>query len=420
MLASGQLFFALKGPNFNGNAYAVQALEKGARAVVVEEPIGLDTPKVVQVPDALLALQSLAHWHRQVLNLNVLAITGSNGKTTTKELCQRVLAATGKPIWATPGNFNNHIGLPLSVLGAIDKGQTVVLEMGDNQPGDIAELAAIAEPDAALITNIGLDHLGGYDSLEANAAGKLELFQAMPPRKVLIVNEDDEYLAPYSQSVHHFVLRYSAQNPVTEVYGQVVENRLEGIRVSVSVNGEPPQTVQTQLPGRYNLHNVLAAVAVGRWAGVPLANALEAIAAYRPANNRSQLVQLPGGSTLLLDAYNANPSSVIPALESLHEATQGSTVGVVLADMLELGTESSRLHSQVGQKLAELQFPYILLIGPEYKAVAETLSQHLPNVCWAPTTAQAKQAFEALVPVCQYLLIKGSRAFALEGLLQRE
>jgi UDP-N-acetylmuramoyl-tripeptide--D-alanyl-D-alanine ligase len=411
----GQVFFALKGCNFDGNAYAAQALAGGAAAAVVDDPVLANQAGMYWVPDVLTALQDLAHAVRLQAKVPVLAITGSNGKTTTKALIAEVLSGW-QPALVTPGNFNNHIGLPLTVLQWQPQHTFMVLEMGDNHPGEIAALCRIAAPTAGLITNVGLDHLEGYGTFEANVATKCELFDYLQAQHgTLLVNVADPHLAAYARHLGALTYGPGGRWQVQ----QVIPNGTQGTKLTVlDTHTQAALALETVLLGHHNVENVLACVVACTYLGVPAAAIQEGISRYRPTQNRSQLLHWEG-RTLLLDAYNANPSSMEAAIRTIFEMANGAVL-LVLGDMLELGSYAAQAHTELGQYIAAQSAasgkPYFaLLVGPEMAAAAATL----PADCraWVPDTAAAQPVFEALLAHHGFVLLKGSRGIALERLL---
>lgn len=408
-LRPGELFFALRGPNFDGNQYAAQALEKGAAAVVVDADLPSADARYLRVENTLAALQQLAAHHRRQWGGPVLGITGSNGKTTTRALVASVLAQEFN-VYATPGNRNNHIGVPLSVLELTPAHTFAVLELGDNQPGDIAELCAIAQPDYGLITNVGLDHLAGYPDQAANVATKLELFTYVVENgKAIFVNADDEAIAPYVSNDTVEALSFGQENPRALVLGQLEMNRLDGLQFKVTGG----RSFTAPLYGAYNLPNLLAAVCVGRYFVVDDDAIQAGLNAFTPIDNRSAVVRI-GPWTVIQDAYNANPSSLLPALQNVADVAPG-TWGVVLGDMLELGDESAKHHRAVGQLLNKLQPSVAVFIGPEMQPAYNAYTGAHGH--WFPDAAHALPTLAELVAATETLLFKGSRGVKLETLI---
>ena len=305
-LKSGELFFALTGPNFNGNEFAKQALDKGAIAVIIDEGISITDKRVIRVENTLKSLQMLSNEHRKILGTSIIALTGSNGKTTTKELIHSVLSTTFNTL-ATRGNLNNHIGVPLSLLSLKENTEIGVIEMGANQPGEIALLANIVQPNAGLITNFGKAHLEGFGSLEGVIKAKSELYDYLKnTNRLIFANADDPII----------MAKLKDQDPVTYGTGttaRVLANfPVEKDSITIEID---ELKIQTQLSGGYNRYNILAAYAIGRHFGVSPQNAKSALESFIPNHNRSQIVRKKD-LHITLDAYNANPTSMYAALDS--------------------------------------------------------------------------------------------------------
>lgn len=401
-LSSGCLFFALKGPNFDANQMAETALDQGAALAVIDsETVFAESKRPDQlflVSDVLATLQDLSTLHRQSLNTPILAIGGSNGKTTTKELVYRVLSKKYNTI-ATQGNLNNHIGVPLSLLQLTADTEMAVIELGTNQPGDIKELVEICEPDFGLITNIGKEHLEGFGSLEGVAREESELFLYLQKEHGLaFVNLDDPWLEQMAERLSR-VVSFGTKEEAT-VYGKLLQSQ-PGVQLEMD-NGF---ISDSHLPGAFNQYNMLAAWAVGRHFKVEDYLIAEAIREYVPGNNRSQW-KVASGYNFLLDCYNANPSSMELAIRSIAE-NQGEKF-LILGDMLELGSFAPQEHQAILGLLAELQLKNVILIGPEFKAL---------NAAY-PSFEKAEEAAEYLKAnapaTASLILLKGSRGIAVE------
>ena len=405
-LLDGGMFFALRGPNFNANGFARKALDQGCRYAVVDDARVAGDERFLLVPDVLRALQELGRHHRRQFNMPVIAITGTNGKTTTKELVHAVLNAHA-PTLATIGNFNNHIGVPLTLLRITRDHHFAVIEMGANHVGDIAELASIAEPTYGLITNIGKAHLEGFGSYEGVVKAKSELYDCIRTRGgKLFVHADDDLLLRKSDGVERLTYGTSVNADVT---GHLL---VDGpfLECMFTTNDGGEHRVHTQLIGNYNLPNVLAAVCIGSEFGVPAKTIVDALEAYAPGNNRSQFKD-SGRNHLILDAYNANPSSMQVALRNFAAMQGGKSKLAILGDMLELGAESEDEHNAVVALLTELQLK-AWLIGPEFgKTGHGTVHLRFKNSEEALTHAQDDP------PSGQLILVKGSRGIKLETLV---
>ncbi len=414
-LPAGALFFALNGTR-RGADFAAAALAAGAAHAVVDDAAlaATDPTRYTVVPDPLTALQALARYHRQQFRGPLIALTGSNGKTTTKELLAGVLGRRFRTL-ATAGNFNNHIGVPLTLL-RLDPAhhEVAVVEMGANHPHEIAALAAIAEPTHGLITNIGKAHLEGFGGTQAHIArAKGELFDYLTATGgTVFLNTADAWLAPWAGRL-----------PTAQHYPAPA--RLVGadpfVVLTLNDNAPAAAPVRTQLSGAYNFENMAAAAAVGRFFGVSEADIGAALAAYAPTNNRSELAYRPAtGNHLLLDAYNANPSSMAAAvrhfatLPATDEAGQPLPKLLILGDMLELGAESGPEHQALGALLAEVGFEEVVLVGPEMAAATATC----PAARHFGTKAEAAAWLVAAPPRQRRVLLKGSRGIGLETLVE--
>ncbi|MBS1580807.1 MAG: UDP-N-acetylmuramoyl-tripeptide--D-alanyl-D-alanine ligase [Bacteroidetes bacterium] len=402
-LVPGGMFFALKGPSFDANAFAAQALDGGCACVVVDAPGVVRDERYLLVPDVLAALQDLARHHRRTFAQPVIAITGTNGKTTTKELVHAVLGAD-RPVLATAGNLNNHIGVPLTLLRLTPAHRIAVIEMGANKPGDIAELCAIAEPTHGLITNIGRAHLEGFGSYEGVIATKTELYADLRKRHgTAFVHADDPLLMDRSMGLRR--VTYAATAPADTNGGTADHGPFLGVRFT-GAQGGGPHTAHTQLIGAYNLPNALAAICIGQHFGVPDATIVRALEGYRPGNSRSQFLDT-GRNHVVLDAYNANPSSMKAALENFAGIRTDRPKLAILGDMLELGAESAAEHQRIVDLLGTLGLE-AMLVGPEFQRTSgDGPTRH--------ASAQAAlAALEQQRPEGRLLLVKGSRGIKLE------
>jgi UDP-N-acetylmuramoyl-tripeptide--D-alanyl-D-alanine ligase len=406
-IKKGDLFFALKGPNFNANTFAEQALSIGAAYAVVDDPACVVNERCLLTADVLEALQSLALHHRRQLNIPVIGITGSNGKTTTKELMHAVLSQKFNTL-ATKGNLNNHIGVPMTLLLANASHEIAIIEMGANHIGEIRDLCLLCHPDYGLITSIGKAHLEGFGSFEGVIKAKSELYEYIRKNKGrLFVSSDNDLLMGLASD--------TSRTGYGTKPGSLVKGKISGMTPFLSVSwqqeGEPLHTIQTQLIGAYNFDNILAAICVGVYFGVDSASINSAIAGYTPENNRSQLIHT-SKNELILDAYNANPTSLTAAIENF-SGLEGNSKVVIVGDMLELGSGSADEHSAILRLLETKKFAQVILIGPEFKKALGTIkAKHFLN-------ASEAQAWLTKNPVSQSLvLIKGSRGMKLETLVE--
>lgn len=402
---AGSMFFALKGASFNGNAFAARALEQGCACAVVDEaacvPPGDD--RYVLVPDALQALQQLAAWHRNRLGVPVLQITGTNGKTTTKELVAAVLARRFRVLF-TQGNLNNHIGVPRTLLRLTAEHELAVIETGANHPGEIAFLTDIVNPDYGLITNVGRAHLEGFGSFEGVKRTKGELYDYLRTKgATAFLHADDADLCRMAQGLNTLAYGTDGKGKLLTVEGQEVAGGVF-LQFRWRAAGGEWHDVRTQLVGAYNLPNALAAVAVGMHFGVEAAQIDEALEAYTPGNSRSQFVDT-GHNRLIVDAYNANPTSMTVALENFARMQVAHKM-VILGDMRELGTDSATEHQRVVDLLVSLGLEQVWLVGSRF---AE--ARH-PFRCFADVEEVKRALAEAPLQDAT-ILIKGSNGTRL-------
>ena len=406
----GEIFFALRGENFDGNDYAPGALEAGAAWAVVNEDAPLPADgRLIRVPDPFAALRDLAVWHRTHVRggaLPVLGLTGTNGKTTTKNLIAAVLAKKYR-VTATQGNLNNDIGVPLSLLRITPETEIAVIEMGANHPDDIAKLVQVSRPDYGLITNVGRAHLLGFGSFEGVKAAKGELYKWLGGRRgsLIFLNEDDADLREMAAAQPCHVFGYGLDYQGAEVLPATPQEPFLRLRLGGEV-------VRTQLVGAYNAANVLAALSVGEYFGVPRRDAWAAVAEYAPDNNRSQMVRT-ARNTLIVDAYNANPSSMRAALDNFRHIEADARLAL-LGDMRELGAESPAEHEKVILRLRENGIP-ACLVGEEFRKALDMLGGG--DEKWFPDSgALAAHLAERPVQGC-VVLIKGSRGIRMERVL---
>jgi UDP-N-acetylmuramoyl-tripeptide--D-alanyl-D-alanine ligase len=404
-LLPGGMFFALKGPNFDANAFAAKALEAGCTFAVVDDPAAATDPRCLLVPDVLKALQQLALHHRRTFTIPVIGITGTNGKTTTKELVLAVLS-DDRTTLATEGNLNNHIGVPLTLLRIAREHRIAIIEMGANHVGDIAELVNIAEPTHGLITNIGRAHLEGFGSYEGVITAKTEMYAFLRAHAgTLFVNADDPLLMAKSEGSTRVTY---GTGPAVDVQVHAADG---GAYMAIAWTGTDgrERTAVTRLIGAYNLPNAAVAVAIGQHFGVPDDAMAAALQAYVPSNNRSQFMDT-GRNQLVLDAYNANPSSMQVALENFATMRSDRPKLAVLGGMKELGPGSRADHEAL-VLLARKLGVETLFVGPEFMDLKGMgINAH-------PDAETALAALRAEPISGQLLLIKGSRGTKLETLL---
>lgn len=397
---AGSIFFALKGERFDGNKYAEGALASGAAYAVIDNAEYKSSERMILVDDVLSTLQQLARLHRHTLGIPVIGITGTNGKTTTKELLAAVLSRKYNLLY-TAGNLNNQIGVPLTILKMTAQHEMAVIEMGANHPGDIKELVEIAAPNYGLITNVGRAHLEGFGSFEGVMKTKGELYDFIRHNGgKIFLNASNPYLPAMANGLES--ITYGTGSDCF-VYGEETEcNPFLSFSWTGSGN---TYNVKTHLIGSYNLDNLLAAVAVGSYFGVPAEAINNALESYMPTNNRSQFKQTERNS-LIIDAYNANPSSMKVAIDNF-AAMNGSPKAVVLGDMKELGLESDALHLEVVEQLRRYGFDKVYLCGEHFSNVASGFSPFA-------TTADMVEALKKNNLSGFHILIKGSHSMGLE------
>lgn len=399
------IFFALKGETFDGNNYAVQALEKGCAFAVVDNPeVAKQDERLILVPDVLRALQELAAYHRKAWGKTVLQITGTNGKTTTKELISAVLSE-GKKVLYTEGNLNNHIGVPLTLLRLKSEHDFAVIETGANHPGEIVNLCQIVKADFGLITNVGRAHLEGFGSFEGVKKTKGELYDDLHKRgKQIFLNAFDEDLLQMAQE-RGFALW---ENALPYVEGRVSEVTPFVEMQWRAEDGEPWHTVKTNLIGAYNISNLRAAVTIGLHFGITPEQIKHALSTYKPTNSRSELKQVRS-NRLIVDAYNANPSSMSAALTNFSFFEDKHKM-VILGDMRELGAESLEEHKRVVHQLQEMKLERIWLVGEEFSKAATEGMRVFKDV------EEVKEALKSEPISDSTILIKGSNSTKLHQL----
>lgn len=400
----GSLFFALKGERFDGNQYAAKALEAGCSYAVIDNPDYNTDERTILVPNALTALQQLAHRHRKMVGLPIIGITGTNGKTTTKELLAAVLATKYNLLY-TEGNLNNQIGVPLTLLRLTHEHEMAVIEMGASHPGDIKELTNLVQPNYGIITNVGCAHLEGFGSFEQIVSTKGELYDYI--RRVkgkIFVNQENPYLMPIGKGIEQ--VTYGTTDSAF-ASGHVV-NCNPFLVFDWKQQGKI-HTVETHLIGAYNLDNVLAAVAVGRYFKIPAERISRAIAAYEPTNNRSQLKKTDRNE-LIIDAYNANPSSMKVALDNF-ASMPVSPKAVILGEMRELGPTSNQLHAEVVAQVKTGNYDQVFLCGTHFQQTAEGLATYA-------TTEELLATLQSNPLTGYHILIKGSHGMALERTIE--
>jgi UDP-N-acetylmuramoyl-tripeptide--D-alanyl-D-alanine ligase len=417
-IAAGSMFFALKGDKFDANTFAQQSIEVGAAYAVIDNPIYAEGDRFLLVDDVLTALQNLAAHHRRQLQIPVIGLTGTNGKTTTKELINSVLSQRFKTL-ATQGNLNNHIGVPLTILKINNTHQMAVIEMGANHQKEIALLCSIAQPTHGLITNVGKAHLEGFGGVEGVKKGKGELYDyLLSSDGVAFINSDDAVLTQMQQArgLKNIVYYGKAPNTENTVSGRLLESSTLltlkwNDRKSVSYN------VKSQLTGAYNLDNILAAICIGTYFELTADEINDGIESYQPTNNRSQLMQT-ATNTLICDFYNANPSSMFVAIENLDKMPAARKV-LILGDMFEMGDEAAFEHTAVIQKAMDAHVTERIFIGKEFSSQQTEVEDYdLSSATFYLTANDAITGLRTNPIKDATILIKGSRGMALERLVE--
>lgn len=403
-ITPGSVFFALKGPSFDGNQFAEEALAKGARYAVVDDARYASNPKCLLVDNALTALQDLARHHRSRLAVPIIGLTGSNGKTTSKELVAAVLSTSFRT-YATRGNLNNHIGVPITILSIGPDVEMAVIEMGANHVGDIAFLCSISNPTHGFITNIGKAHIGTFGGFENIIRGKSELYQH------LLTHDGTVFINSQNPILFNMAKRFKSPllYPAKGDYYHC-ERLDEGHFLALTAeNGE---RIQTQITGSYNFENVAVALAIGKYFGVDPSKANRAVAAYVPGNMRSEIIK-KDSNTIILDAYNANPTSMEAAIENLSRMPEKKKVAI-LGDMYELEDESEKEHARMGAILAEKGITEAYLCGPLMAAAKSTF----PSGRFFASRAELIAELKANPISNAVILVKASRGMAMEKVVE--
>lgn len=402
-IETGCLFFALKGENFDGNIYANKAIESGAAYAIIDDP-AYKGNQTILVENVLVALQQLALKHRRKFKVPVVAITGSNGKTTTKELINCVLNKKYK-VTATKGNLNNHIGVPLTLLDINNETEIAIVEMGANHQGEIAQLCGIAEPTHGLITNIGRAHLGGFGGYEGVIKAKSELYTWLKSTDgEVFVNEGNQLLIELSSGIRRY--SYGTEDGVLSK-GRIKDT--SGLLTIEWEMGNRIVEIETNLVGDYNFENVMAAICVGTIFSIQPDDIKSAICSYAPSNSRSQLMKTTR-NVIILDAYNANPTSMTAAIENMNQLKAMHKM-VILGDMLELGNESLAEHSAIAKLVEECDFNPVVLVGPDFMQVAHSIF-----TCFN-TSDEARDWLSEQKIENYTILVKGSRGIKMEKVL---
>lgn len=405
LLKSGDIFFALKGPSFNGNAFAEKAIQIGAIVAVIDDSTYTIPNKTILVDDVLQTLQQLAKYHREQFDIPFLAITGSNGKTTTKELIHAVLSSHFKT-YTTEGNLNNHIGIPLTILRIQKDAQIAVIEMGANHQKEIKEYCNYTQPTHGIITNCGKAHLEGFGSVENIRKAKGELYDYIRlTNGTAFVCNDYDYLCDMSKGITNIVT-YGSNH--ADIVGSILTNNFfTSIKISEGLTQQ--YMVNTQLVGSYNLYNILSAITVGKYFKVSEEKMVQALEAYKPTNSRSQWLE-QGTNKIILDAYNANPSSMQAAIENFAQLEASKKV-LLLGGMAELGNESIEEHQKIIQLIQQYQWQAVVLVGGDFSKI------YHPYLFFN-TVMEAAEWFKQQAFEYTYFLIKGSRSIGMERVLE--
>lgn len=402
-LQKDEIFFALKGPNFNGNIFAKKALELGAAFVVADEDPGFDDERIIKVHDVLGTLQQLAKFHREQFAIPFIAITGSNGKTTTKELIHEVLSTTYKT-YTTKGNLNNHIGIPLTILKIKPDAEIAVIEMGANHLNEIKGYCVYAKPLYGLITNIGKAHLEGFGGVENVKKGKGELFDYLKLHDgTAFVNTDDAVVFALGKKVKNAI--YYGSNS-ENIKGEILKN---DPFLEIEIQGKSSFTIKTNLVGAYNLPNVIAAACIGEYFKVAKENIKKAIENYQPSNSRSQLIKKDSNS-IIMDAYNANPGSMKAAIENFANM-KGNKKILLLGSMMELGNDSEKEHEAIISLIDKYKWHAVVLVGKNFNLTKQ-------NYLIFENSLQAKEWLKKENPKNAQILIKGSRSMQMEKVVE--
>lgn len=415
-IPAGCLFFALKGENFDGNSFAQQALDAGASYAIIDNPAYQLNDKCILVPDALKALQELAQYHRSTLQIPVIGITGTNGKTTTKELVNSVLSQRFRT-YATQGNLNNHIGVPLTLLAIGNDTELAIIEMGANHQKEIEFLCRICRPGYGLITNIGKAHLEGFGGIEGVKKGKGELYDWLVSGKgQAFINRDNPILVDMARERGLQQVIYYGKGNEGLVSGELAANepflKIEWWLNHADLDPEI-YSVETHLTGSYNLENILSAACIGTFFGLSAEEVNQGLSAYKPSNNRSQITKT-SSNTLICDYYNANPSSMAVALDNFDEM-QGQNKAIILGDMFELGEDSDAEHTDILKKALNMTAGDYIFIGEGFYKAGKDLQS---DADFFKTTDDAYSFLKTHPIKDSLVLVKGSRGMHLEKLIE--
>ncbi len=405
-VVSGDVFFALKGENFDGNSFAQQAIENGAFMAIIDNPKYASLPRTLLVENVLHTLQQVAAYHRHKLGIPILGITGTNGKTTTKELCHAVISK-GVNCVATKGNLNNHIGVPLTLLSMDETTQFGIVEMGANHPGEIEFLCNIADPDYGLITNVGEAHIEGFGSKEMIIETKTALYRHITAKGgKLFVNSSDALLMSKAEKVE----TYTYGDSGTIAKGELKQSIPNMVLELYTPHGH--LYIKTNLIGGYNYHNAMAAIALGRYLRIDDSEIANAIEQYTPGNMRSQLIKSES-NTIVLDAYNANPTSMNVAVTNFANIQRDKKV-VILGEMRELGHREAEAHAELVNLVLEQNFNKVYFVGKPF----ENHKDRATNIIWCENTERLIELLKVEKPENSIIFVKGSRGNRLERIVE--
>jgi UDP-N-acetylmuramoyl-tripeptide--D-alanyl-D-alanine ligase len=420
-IEANNVFVALKGPNFDGHQFISRSFDKGAAAAVVRDLPGPGRiPKekiIIQVKDTLTALGELARIWRAQFQLALAAISGSNGKTTAKEMLAGILQLEG-PTLKNPGNLNNWIGLPLSLFALDEKTRFAVLEMGMNHPGEIARLCQITDPSVALLTSIGPAHLEGLGSLQAISRAKGELFEALGPDDWAVINEDDPLIKDLGRSCRAQKITFGS-HPEADVRGLDIQPDSQGFRFKILYQGQA-KDIRLGMPGSHNVSNALGAGAAALSLGISLETVRQGLGQFTHPPHRLQIKKGLSGIHLIDDSYNANPASMKAALATFQSLKQDTRGGLVLGDMLELGPEGEKLHQEIGEMVGTLGVDYLLTLGPLSEALSQRASQgrRPPKALFhGRNQNEIIGELKILIRKGDWILIKGSHGMGMEKIV---
>jgi UDP-N-acetylmuramoyl-tripeptide--D-alanyl-D-alanine ligase len=416
----GDLFVAIHGLHFDGHDFIPRAIEKGARAVVVSQDVEAPPEvSIIRVGDAQLALGELASWWRERFSIPCVAITGSNGKSTTKEMTASIVGSMGQ-VLKTEGNYNNLIGLPLTVLRWRDHHDVAVLEMGMNAPGEISTLTAIARPDVGVVTNVTAAHLEKLRSVEQVARAKSELFEAMEECGIAVVNDEDQWVRAMGQRFSGKAISFGMRDDSTVQFRHMVSEGLDSTELTLRIGSEE-RTIHLPVPGAHNVMNALAAFAVGHALGLELDTMIDCFNRFKPMSMRFECVQLTNGVRLVNDSYNANPQSMRAAFRTVGSAKRAGRFVAVLGDMFELGEQAAELHREVGEAAAQAGVSKLFIIGEHASDVARGAERGGLN----NSHVSVVEDMDRLAPMVvedmkagDVVLVKGSRGMKMERLVE--